>query len=134
MCKIGDIILIKSYLHNAVEIGKHSFIVVDDQNGKICGLEYDFVANALSSYSTQEKKERKLKYDGNFPIVPDDLMVRNGNNKKGYLKTDQLYFFNKDYIEYQTIGNVKPDIMDLIIEFINESDFKMEFIIENLHK
>ena len=47
MCKIGDIIIVNGYKDNGNTIPSHSFVVVSDENGKIQGLSYDFVANVL---------------------------------------------------------------------------------------
>lgn len=132
MCKVGDIILINQYKQNGRTIGKHSFIVVSDENGKIEGLDYDIVANVMSSFKDPVQKERKLKYEGNFPLVSEDTVTNPHNEKAGYVKTEQLYYFQKDKIDYNVIGYVKKDIMDLILEFIEESNFEFVAITDNL--
>ena len=38
MCKIGDIILIERYKDREKTLGRHSFVVVDDQDGEIHGF------------------------------------------------------------------------------------------------
>ena len=43
-----------------------------------------------------------------------------------------MYYFAKDKISYKVIGYMKPDIFDLLIEFIEESDFDISDIIDNL--
>ena len=63
MCKIGDIILVEKYKSGNKEIGKHSFIVIEDKNGIIEGLPYDFIGNVLSSFKDEKQKQRKL-YSG----------------------------------------------------------------------
>ena len=35
-------------------------------------------------------------------------------------------------IEYTIIGNIQPDILELVLEFIDTSDFEAEAIIDNL--
>ena len=132
MCKIGDIILIDNYQDNGCVLNKHSFIVIDDQNGTIEGLPYDFIGNVLSSFKTPLQKQRKLSYEGNFPIANDDTVTNPDNGKDGYVKTDQLYYFNKNKITYSVIGNVKPEILNLIIDFIQESSFEILTITDNL--
>ena len=47
-------------------------------------------------------------------------------------KTDQLYFFNKSKINYTVIGNIQPDIMNLVLEFIDTSDLEIISILDNL--
>ena len=132
MCKVGDIILVDSYVHNGKNLKRHSFVVISDVDGEISGFEYNMIANVLSSFKSEEQKARKLSYPGNFPITNKDTITNPDNGESGYLKTDQLYYFNKEKITYKVIGYVVPDIMDLIIEFINSSDFGIEAIIDNL--
>ena len=132
MCKIGDIILIERYKDREKTLGRHSFVVIDDQNGEIQGLPYDKICNVFSSFKSEEQKKRKLSYPGNFPIANEDTNTRPDNGKSGYIKTDQLYFFNKSKIEYTVIGNIQPDILELVLEFINTSDFRVVPILTNL--
>lgn len=132
MCKIGDIILVDSYMDHGKTITKHSFVVISDDGGEIEGCPYDIIANVLSSFKNEKQKERKLNYPGNFPIANEDTITNPDNGESGYLKTDQLYFFKKDKITYTTIGYVKAEIFDLIIEFINESNFDVVAITDNL--
>ena len=132
MCKIGDIVLINSYKDRGKTMGRHSFVVIDDENGEIQGLSYDMICNVLSSFKDDDQKERKLSYPGNFPITNDDTVTNPNNGKSGYLKTDQLYFFNKNKIAYTVIGNIHPDILNLVLEFIDTSDFELIAILDNL--
>ena len=133
MCKIGDIIVINSYKDNGRVISTHSFVVIDDTDGKIEGLPYNFVANVMSSYKTQEQKDWKLNhYPANFPIAIDDRYFTNDNGKEGYIKADQLYYFRKDNIKYKVIGYIIPEILNLLLEFIETSDFDLIDITDNL--
>lgn len=131
MCKIGDIIIVDEYKDNGNTIPSHSFVVVSDEDGEIQGLSYDFVANVLSSFKNERQKNRKLSYPGNFPIASDDTITDPHNTRNGFVKSDQMYYFAKDKISYN-IGYMKPDIFDLLIEFIEESDFDISDIIDNL--
>ena len=132
MCKMGDIVLIDSYLDRGKLMGRHSFVVIDDVNGEIQGLSYDMICNVLSSFKNDKQKQWKLSYPGNFPISNEDTETEPDNGKSGYVKTDQLYFFNKDKIDYTVIGNIQPDILNLILEFIDTSDFEIVAILDNL--
>ena len=132
MCQVGDIIVIQKCKDRGNILSRHSFVVIDDEEGRIEGISYDFIANVMSSFKTDDQRKRKLNYLGNFPIVFDDRIIENDNGLDGYIKTYQLYYFQKSNIEYQVIGSLKPDIFNLIIEFINESDFPIEDIIDNL--
>jgi hypothetical protein len=132
MCKTGDIILVKKYKDGNKLLNKHSFVVISDENGEIEGLSYDLICNVLSSFKTEEQKQRKLSYSGNFPIANEDTVTIPDNGKDGYLKTDQLYYFKKNLLDYEIIGYIKTDIFELIIEFINSSDFDLKAILDNL--
>jgi hypothetical protein len=74
-----------------------------------------------------------MNYPGNFPIANDDTVTIPHNDKDGFLKTDQLYYFNKSILDFKVIGYIKPDIFELVLEYINESDFNLEAIINNLY-
>jgi hypothetical protein len=106
MCSVGDIIIVENYTHNGISINKHSFIVLNDNAGQIQGLDYDLICNVMSSFKNKEQKKRKLSYPGNFPIVPEDCDSIQGNDKSGYIKADQLYYFNKEKIQYVVIGRL----------------------------
>lgn len=69
MCKIGDIILIERYKDREKTLGRHSFVVIDDQNGEIQGLPYDMICNVFSSFKNEEQKKRKLSNPGNFQLL-----------------------------------------------------------------
>lgn len=121
MCEIGDIILIYNPRRMHKSIGMHSFVVLDDTHGNIKSVNFDFVGLLMSSMDTPEKKEKLMRYDGNFPISPDEQNVlNNGNGKYACIKADQFYYFNKDKIKYKVIGKLNEDIFNLLIEFIEE--------------
>ena len=132
MCQIGDIIIINKYKDGDNIISKHSFVVIDDENGTIQSLPYDFVANALSSFKNPKQKNRKLSYPGNFAITSDNTITYPHNNKDGYIKADQMYYFSKDKISYKVIGQMKQDVFNDLIDFINNSDFEIIDIVSNL--
>lgn len=132
MCKIGDIILVDNYKDNGCSLNKHSFIVIEDENGTIEGVPYDFICNVMSSFKNDEQKLRKLRYPGNFPISHNDTVTDPHYTKDGFVKTDQLYYFKKDNINFKVIGNVIPEVLDMIFDFIENSDFEFSHIIDNL--
>lgn len=132
MCKTGDIIFIKEFKSQGKIISSHSFIVISDDNGEVEGLSYDFACNMLSSFKSEEQKERKLSYPGNYEIKNTDTVTNPDNGKDGFVKADQLYLFNKDKIDYVTIGTVMSDVMDSLLKFINNGDFGIEQITDNL--
>ena len=132
MCKIGDIILVDNYKDNGCNLNKHSFIVIEDENGTIEGVPYDFICNVMSSFKNDKQKLRKLRYPGNLPISHNDTVTDPHNNRDGFVKTDQLYYFKKDNINFKVIGNVIPEVLDMIFDFIENSDFEFSHIIDNL--
>lgn len=127
MCKIGDILLIYN-AKNKKPVGMHPFIVLDDEAGIVRGVyAYDFIGLLLTSANTPEKRERLSKYDGNFPIAPDDKSMDNSklsDNRFAYAEVDQFFYFDKERIKYIQIGNLNEDIYDLIINFIEELNEK----------
>lgn len=132
MCKVGDIILVKNYSHKGTDLPRHSFIVLSIENGTIQGMDYDMIANVLSSYKSEEQKAKKLSYPGNLNITKNDKIVPNGNGKNGYVKTDQLYFFNRDKLDYMVIGKTTTEFFNTLLEFIKESTADTQYIIDNL--
>ena len=54
MCKIGDIILVYNPKRFKKSIGMHSFVVLDDTQGKIKSMDFDFIGLIMSSMDTDE--------------------------------------------------------------------------------
>lgn len=132
MCKIRDIILVDKFKSEGSNVGRHSFVVISDENGVIQGMPYDMVCNVLSSFKSIEQRKRKLSYPGNFPISVEDVNIPHGNSKSGFIKADQFYYFEKDKISYRVIGRMEPDAFDELIEFINNADYDIIHITDNL--
>ena len=132
MCQVGDIIKIQKYKDRGQLLNRHSFIVIDDTADSINGVPYDIICNVMSSFKDKQQKQRKLNYPANYPINVDDRIVEHDNMIEGYVKTDQLYYFHKDKMSYEVIGTIKPEIFNKIIKFIEESDFELIDITDNL--
>ena len=136
MCQIGDIILVYNPKYFKKPIGMHSFVVLDDTQGKIKGMDFDFIGLIMSSMNTQEKRDKLMKYDGHFPITPDEQDIyAGGNGKNACIKVEQFYFFNKDKIKYKVIGRLEENIFNLLIDFIdelNEKGMRFQEILGNL--
>lgn len=133
MCKVGDIIYIENYMSHGCNLSRHSFVVLSTEEGKIAGMDYNLVANAMSSFQDEEQKKKKLAYPGNFPITANDENVPNGHGKEGYIKADQFYYFDRDTIEYKIIGSIVPEIFQLLLDFIEKLE-ELELITDNLNK
>ena len=132
MCKARDSIVIEHYKHAGQSINKHSFVIVDDEADQIRGIDYDFVANVMSSFKDEVQKARKLKYPGNFPIKVNERITNPDNQKEGYIKSEQFYYFKKDKIEFDVIGEITEEKFAQLIEFINNLEVELEEIIDNL--
>ena len=132
MCTVGDIILVKSYQHKEHTLSRHSFVVLSVEAATIGGLDYDFVCNVLSSFKDEQQRIKKLSYPGNFEITHGDGTVLKGNTNDGYVKAEQLYYFNKQKIDYSVIGKLHADVFNRLVEFINSLDVPLEYITDNL--
>ena len=132
MCKIGDIILVNRYQHEEGSIDRHSFVVLSTEQGKIQGLEYNLVCNVMSSFKDERQKQRKLGYPGNIEISDSDRVIQEGNHKEGYIKAEQFYYFDKEKLDYEVIGNVTIEFFNALIKFINELNVPIEHIVDNL--
>ena len=132
MCKKSDIILVSNYISQGNLVGKHPFVVIEDQGGQIQGVSFDMIGNVISSFKSEEQKAKKLRYPGNFQIVAEEQNVPGGRSLDGYIKADQLYYFNKDKISYRVIGSLEPDTFNSLIEFIQNGNFPIEQITDNL--
>ena len=119
MCKLGDIIVVKEFKdENGEIVPKHSFVVINDEADHVEGLKYDFVSNMMCSFHNEEHKNKKLRFEENFPIKEELIFGKKINNKSGYVKADQLYFFNKETIEYQVIAHMEAELLDELVQLI----------------
>ena len=150
MFKQGDIILVNSYSSHSRRIKRHSFIVIDDGGGVAEDdgkrFYFDFIAVVMSSERSAEHLRYKLlKYPGNFPVGADEriiTMASGGNQKNGYVKCDQFYFFREDREKMFRIGYIVPEIFGVIMEYVNElgnsidpstgEKFEFEYILDNV--
>ncbi|KUO73389.1 MAG: hypothetical protein APF77_13740 [Clostridia bacterium BRH_c25] len=132
MCNVGDIIVVDSYKDRGNTLNKHSFVVLYQDTGTIQGLDYDMICNVMSSFKNEKQHDIKMRYPGNFPVVFDDFDPITGNKLRGYIKVEQLYYFKKDNLKYMVIGHMKPDIFNLLIEFIGDLNVPIEHITDNL--
>ena len=119
MCKFGDIIVIKEFRNeNNQLIPKHSFVVISDHKDSIEGLEYDFVSNMMCSFHDDDHKRKKLSHRENIKINPKDIIGTSLNPKEGYIKSDQLYYFNKNKIDYKVIAHMSNEMLDKLVKLI----------------
>ena len=125
MCRLGDIILVQRYQgEDGRLLRHHPFIVIDDNGGEIEGLPFDFTCSVMSSFKDEIQRRKKLTYKENMEITVED-----GADKDGFIKADQIHYFNKENIEYMVVGTVTPelfnDLIDLIAELFGEEKIRI---------
>lgn len=127
MCKLGDIIVVKEYIGDDGErIGKHSFIVVDDNNGMITYV--------ISSFKNKRHRKYKLKFDENIEVKNEALDGQKELKKPSYVKADKLFYFNKNNLDYYVFARVSDDFLDELLKVIlqlSERD-KLTIVTNNL--
>lgn len=137
MCKLGDIIVINEFKNEFGEkVKKHSFVVINDENNNIEGLNYDFISNMLCSFHNEEHKSKKLRFKENLEVSETANSKKNLNNKNGYIKADQLYYFDKAKIEYYVLGHLNPDLLDELLQLILvlNDEGKLKLVTTNLNE
>ena len=137
MCKIGDIIVIEKYIgEDGKMIYRHSFVVINDKKGYIEGLKYDLVTNVMSSFKNEMHKKKKLKYKQNIEIIDKNILSnRKTNGKTGYIKADQLIYFNKKKIDYYVLGHISDELLNellTVIEFLSKKK-RIKIVTNNLN-
>ena len=119
MCKFGDIIVVQKYKgDDGKELSKHSFVVIEDTPGEISGLNYDLVANVMSSFKNEEHRKMKIKFKENIEVISDDIVGEYKNSKSGYIKADQLFYFDKKKLDYYVFAHITPDLLDELLKLI----------------
>lgn len=136
MCKLGDIIVVKKYIgDDGKTIGKHSFVVINDKPGFIEGLQYDLVTNVMSSFKDEEQRMKKLRFEENVEILSKHInSTLPSNDKSGFIKSDQLIYFDKSKIDYYVLGHIDNELLDelMMIVISLSQKGKLKNNIENL--
>ena len=135
MCKVGDIIVVNECKRDGKNIGRHSFVVLNTNQGEIEGLSFDLVCNIMSSFEGkgEEYKKAKLSHSENMPYKPSEENIINGHGKEGFIKAGIYFLFNRADIDFIVIGNVEIELYLKLLAFINHMDPKdMAIILDNL--
>lgn len=135
MCKFGDVIVVKDYIgDDGKKVKKHSFVVIDDTPGVIKGLNYNLVTNVMSSFHDEKQRIKKLRYKENLEICSEDIISLTKNSKNGYIKADQLYYFDKNKLDYYVFAKVDSQLLDELIKLVIELSVeeKLKINIKNL--
>lgn len=125
MCKIGDIITVSNFVGDGNnQVSNHYFVVVNDKNGEIEGLNFDVVGTVMSSFKSEEHRMKKLQYEENLEIIETDGKINNRDLRDGYIKADQLHYFNKENTNYFVVGQVDGDVLIRLLEKMQYLDTK----------
>ncbi len=120
ICKLGDIIVVNQFKdYNGTIVPKHSFVVIDDKHGVIEGFSYDFISNIMCSFHSEKHKKHKLKIKSNVEINNNQVIGKNINHKGGYIRTDELFYFDKSKIQYKVIARVQDELLNKLIRLSN---------------
>ena len=125
MCKKGDIIGVQNPIsEDGRMIGFHYYVVISDEKGKIRGFEFDKVASIMSSFHSEDQMRIKLKCRENILVRTNNFNLRKRTQKDGYIKADQLHYFDKKKTKYYEIGRVDIELFNELVERIKELDSK----------
>lgn len=137
MCKIGDIIGVDKYIgQDGTKIGYHYFIVVSNENGKIYGYDFNLVGTVMSSYKNEYQKKRKSHLEENLDISESEFDLGFRQKRKGFIKANQLFYFDKNNLSYSVVGQVDGDVLLKLLDKIGYLDSKHKLFsnISNLYK
>lgn len=130
MCKIGDIIGVPKFIgQDGQEIPFHYFVVVSDEKGKICGFNFDVVGTVMSSFKDEKQRQWKLQHEENIEIKETEFSLSGRNKKDGFIKGDQLFYFDKSKTNYFVVGQVDGDVLLGLLERISSLDEKNKLTI-----
>ncbi len=130
MCKIGDIIGVPRYFgQDGEEVAFHYFVVVSDESGKICGFNFDIVGTVMSSFKDENQRKYKSSFEENVKITESEFDLGNRNKKDGFIKADQLFYFDKTKTNYFVVGQVDGDVLISLLERIGYLDEKNKLTI-----
>ena len=125
MCKLGDIIVINKFKDKQGNIiTRHSFVVINDEHGQIEGYDYDFVSSVMGSFHDSKHKKHKLSIGSNLEIKSNQIIGDNLNNKEGYIRADDLFYFNKKKIKYKVIAHMDSELLDDLVQLIIKLNYK----------
>ena len=138
MCKIGDIIVVKKYIGDDGKVinNQHSFVVIDDNPDSVGGISYDIVTNVMSSFKDEEHRVKKLSHKENLEVTSNDIISNTKNGRNGYIKADQLFYFDKSKLDYYVFAEVSRELLDELIRLIIELRYerKLKMNVKNLQE
>lgn len=125
---VGDVIIVNKYISpDNREMKQHSFVVLNNQFGTVAGIEigldlelkFDLVTAVMSSIKNKEHRNKIESYYPKDMIIEfNDAQISNGNKKDGFIKANQLYYFQKNNIDYFRIGKLNESTLNKLFELI----------------
>lgn len=88
----------------------------------------------MSSFHDEKQRIKKLRYKENLEICGEDIISLTKNSKNGYIKADQLYYFDKNKLDYYIFEKVDSQLLDELIKLVIELSVeeKLKINIKNL--
>lgn len=68
------------------------------------GLDFNIVRTVMSSFNNKKQRNKKMKYKENLEILETDFDLSRRPKKSGFIKADQLFYFNKKKSNYYVVG------------------------------
>ena len=66
----------------------------------------------------EKQRIKKLRYKENLEICSEDIISLTKNGKNGYIKDDQLYYFDKNKLDYYVFAKVDLQLLDELIKLV----------------
>lgn len=133
MCQVGDVISIKNYKDQREATYPHAFVVISVEPDKLNQIPYNLTCTAISAFKDENHRIRKMESPGNFPFNLDEHDVEAGKSNAGYIKADQLFYFQSEMIDKNVIGKLEPEKFNALISFIVDSKFEILDIIASIY-
>lgn len=125
---VGDVIVVNKYITpDNIEMKQHSFVVLNNQFGTVAGIEigldlelkFDLVTTVMSSIKNEEHKSKIESYYPKDMIIEfNDAQISNKNRKDGFIKANQLYYFQRNSIDYFRIGKLNESTLNKLLELV----------------
>ena len=78
----------------------------------------------MSSFHSETQREKKIRQRENIEVKTENFTLDNGMQKDGYIKADQLHYFDKKKTKYFEVGRVDIELFNALVERIKEMDSK----------
>ena len=78
----------------------------------------------MCSFKNEEHRKRKLRFKSNKEITGEDIISKKKNTKSGYIRADELHYFDKSKIKYYVFGRIDDNLLYELIRLIIELEIK----------